>query len=323
MRRLNLLVVVAVALWAGPAPAPAASADDGTIKAGADLKPHEVRKTGMKYRGDLDALVKSLKLPPDQADKLLESLKKQRADQEALEKENASRVKDLEDKNKDLANQQDDLRKKNEGMKADQKKLKQTGQVEGQSIVKDQQLCDWESFKLTRNVTRQYQRAKLTDKQVEDIRSMSDAEAKTLASASPEEYDKVERQTRQRLAAKVDKILTSDQKESIEVGHVQDATVKSMQGVNLTNDQYEKINTKCAEAVKTWRRNSGDKADAEKQWNEFRAQRDTFTSQVSKDIHDNVLTSEQRAVIDAPKPKDVAKEGAAPSDAPATPSAAP
>jgi hypothetical protein len=317
MRRLNLLLVVAVALWGAPA-----WADDEPTKAGADFKPHEVRKTGMRYRGDLDALVKGLKLPPDQADKMLASLKKQRADQEALEKDNAARVKELDEKNKDLADQQNDLRKKNEAMKADQKKLKQPGEVEGQSIVKDQQLRDWESFKLTRNVTRQYQRAKLTDKQVEDIRSMSDSEAKTLASASPEEYDKIDRQTRQRLAAKVDKILTSDQKESVEVGHVQDSTVKSMQGVNLTTDQYDKINAKCAEAVKTWRRNSGDKADAEKQWNEFRAQRDTFAAQVTKDIHDNILTPEQRAMIDAPKPKDAAKEAA--SGAPsAAPSAAP
>lgn len=322
MRRLNLLLGVAVALWGAAAWAPAASADDEPTKGGADFKPHEVRKTGTKYRGDLDALVKSLKLPPDQADKLLTSLKKQRADQEALEKENAARVKELDDKNKDLVGQQDDLRKKNDGIKADQKKLKQPGQVEGQSIVKDEQLRDWESFKLTRNVTRQYQRAKLTDKQVEDIRAMSDSEAKTLASASPGEYDKIERQTRQRMAAKVDKILTGDQKESIEVGRIQDTTVKSMQGVNLTTEQYDKINAKCAEAVKTWRRNSGDKADAEKQWNELRSQRDTFTSQVTKDIHDNVLTPEQRAVIDAPKPKDAAKEAA--GEAPgATPSAGP
>lgn len=307
MRRLNLLLVVAVALWAPPACPPAAAADSDTAKAGANPKPYEVRKAGMRFRGDLDALVKSMKLPPDQADKLLASLKKQRAQQEAFEKENAARVKELDGQNKDLAKQQDDLRKKMADMKADQRKLKKPGQVDGQSIVKDQQLRDWESFKLTRNITRQYQRAKLTDKQVEEVRSMSEAEARTLASASPEQYDKVERDTRQRLSGKIDKLLTADQKESLEVGHIQDTAAKSMQGVNLTAEQYEKISKMSADAVKQWRRNTGDKADAEKQWNELRLQRDTFSAQVTKDIHDKVLTDEQRQQIDAPKPKDVAK----------------
>jgi hypothetical protein len=255
----------------------------------------------MRYRTDLDALVKSLNLPKDQASKLLADLKRYRAQQEELEKAHAARVKKLDKQFRPVRKQREKLRRQMQDMKARQAKLgkSSTDQLNPKPLTSEGDLRGWESHKLFRSFFHEYRRARLTPDQQKRLQSLCEKEAKKLAAASPVERGKAELDAQRRMRQGMDKLLTNEQHETMTSVRVEDEALKAMQGVRLTGEQYRKLQSLCTDAAKKLLHKPGKVATTGKPWYQQQSVKRKIVTDLTDSIRKKVLTREQRKQLEA------------------------
>lgn len=316
MRRGKLVLCLA---WiaAGVSAYATADAQDDPSRARKDFSPRPIRKAGARFRGDVKAWVKSLKLPKEQEKKLLADVQRWQAQQEAAEKAHAARAKELAGQMKPVLKHQEQLRSQMRELQADRDGLaaEAKGQVAPHSLATQEQLRAWEGHRLYRSLSQQYRRAKLTADQQDRLQKLCDTEAKKLASAAPDRRAETDRQVRDHLARGLDRLLTDDQHETMAAGRLEDVALRSMQGVRLTNEQYEKVQGLCAEAAGKLRRAAGTDAKAARQWGKLQAQGKGIFAELAEGIRGKVLTAEQRKQLEAARKAKDTRRGAKPPDA--------
>ncbi len=286
--------------------AAAASADDADERDGSrwDFRNDRVRKTGMRFRKDIEKMVEALNLPEEQKEQLLRDLRKQKAEQERLEKKHAERTAKLKAEMEKLRKEQRERMGKLETVEGERMK----GAVDPRSMLTAEQLREWETHRLFRRVCHDYRGARLTKDQREKLRDACESEARKLAEPGLKNRAELERKARGRLDSKVGDLLTRGQKHTLLANTVERGTLRAMRGLHLDHGQYLKIARLCDQAVKDLNLDrAADAREPAEDWTKLYARRGTLTAELIEKVREDVLTREQRAKLAEVAEKDAAR----------------